>query len=313
MLAQLAPRTRGYLAILAGTVLFGSWASVGKIVVSGLHPVTAAIYLQFVSGLALLPTVRRRDLPRGQMRLFVPTTLAGAVVAPILYFDGLQRTQATNAALLQNTEALFTILFAFVFLGERLPRRGYAALASIAVGAFLVTTELRFGDVQFFEFLLGNLLLIGAACGWGIDNTGTTVLTHRLRLLPLISLKILAGNLVLLPIVTAAGIPLAVPLEALPGLVFMGLVGIVLFTVLFYYALRTIGGMRAGSVLSTSPFWGILFAVLLFPGSTLSVWQIVGGTLMAGSLLALYAFADRGSASPAETLKAAPPDGPDSP
>lgn len=309
-------KTRGYVAILFASVLFGSWASVGKLVIGDLHPLTVTLYLQAFAGLVLLPTVRLRDLPRGQLKLFLPTTIAGAVIAPVLYFNGLQQTQATNAALLQNSEALFTIVLAFLLLGERLARRGYVALAMIGTGAFLVTTELRLGDVEFLRYLVGNLLLLGAAFGWAGDNTGSTVLTHRLRLLPFISLKILAGNLLLLPVAIAAGAPLTVPAASLPGLLFLGVVDIALFTVLFYYAFRTIGAMRTSSVLSTSPLWGILFVFLLIPESTLGIWQAVGGALMVGSLLLLYASGEREPAPRAhasETLKPAASDGPDSP
>jgi len=41
------------------------------------------------------------------------------------------------------------MLLAYAFLRERATRREYVALGGIAVGAFLVTTQLRFGDVRF--------------------------------------------------------------------------------------------------------------------------------------------------------------------
>src|SRR5439155_740404 len=82
--------------------------------------------------------------------------------APIVYFYGLERTTASNSVLLSNSEALFTILFAYAFLGERATPREYLALGGIAVGAFLVTTQLRFGDVQFLGFLIVNRMLLAA-------------------------------------------------------------------------------------------------------------------------------------------------------
>src|SRR3989442_14172425 len=100
--------------------------------------------------------------------------VVGYVVVPLIYFNGIQRTTASNSVLLSNSESLFTMLLAYAFLRERATRREYVALAGIAVGAFLVTTQLRFGDVRFLEFLVGNVMLVTAPPGWGARNTRGT-------------------------------------------------------------------------------------------------------------------------------------------
>ncbi|TMA08496.1 MAG: hypothetical protein E6J94_02450 [Methanobacteriota archaeon] len=87
-----------------------------------------------------------------------------------------------------------------------------------------------------------------------------------------------------------------------------------MFSVLFFYAFRTIGAMRTGAILPTSALWGILAAFYFFPNETLSVVQVVGGALMVGSLVVFYLF--RGpteTRAAGETLKPEASDGPDSP
>lgn len=309
-------RLYGYLAVGAAAVLFGMWATAGKLALAQMNGLTIAFYTQLIPGLLFLPALVKHGFPRKELGLLLVITLAGTVAAPVLYFFGLNETTSANAALLSNTESLFTILFAFVFLGERLARRGYPALAAIAVGAFLVATELDFSTVAFERYLLGNLLLIAAACLWAVNNNGSAVLGRRTRILPFISLQLLLGSAILLPFVVAFQAPLLVPAESVGWLVFLALFGIATFTVLYYNALRTIGAMRAGAVLSTSSLWGVFIALAVFPEQGLGPWQIVGGALMVVATFALYVWgesrptAPAGPAPPVETLMTAGSDGP---
>ena len=214
--------------------------------------------------------------------------------------------------LLSNSESFFTIMLAYAVLGERATRREYVALAGIAAGAFLVTTQLRFGDVRFLEFLIGNAMLVAAAGCWGVSNTVSTILLRRIKIVPLLEIQLLIGAAVYAPIVLLAGAPLAVPIPILPILVLLSLSAVGVFSVLFFYAFRTIGAMRTGAVLPTSALWGILLALYLFPNDTLGAVQIVGGALMILALVAFY-FLRGPSEAEGETLKPAASDGPESP
>ena len=203
-------------------------------------------------------------------------------------------------------------MLAYAVLGERATRREYVALVGIAVGAFLVTTQLRFGDVRFLEFLIGNAMLVAAAACWGVSNTVSTMLLRRIKILPVLEIQLLIGAAVYAPIVLLAGAPLAVPLPILPILVLLSLSAVGVFSVLFFYAFRTIGAMRTGAVLPTSALWGILLALYLFPNDTLGAVQVAGGALMILALVAFYVL--RGpSEAEGETLKPAASDGPESP
>lgn len=311
---QSRERRSGYLAIVLAAVIFGAWPSVTKVALEEIHPLTIAFYSQFLSGLVLLPALRGFRLQRGDVKLLLATVLMGSAIAPVLYFYGLERTTASNAVLLSNTESLFTMFFAYVLLSERLNARGYAALVAIAIGAFFVATELRFGDATFVVYLVGNLLLLAAACSWALNNVGSTILIRRVRILPLLALQLLLGAVLLSPIVFLSSAPFIVKESAIPLLVFLAVGVVVGFSILFFYSFRTIGAMRTGSILSTSSLWGVLLALYLFPDQKMSFWQIVGGALMIGALIALYVVAEPGRPfGAAETLKPAASDGPDSP
>ena len=295
-------------------VLFGIWPTISKLVLAEMRPLAVAFFVQALSGLALTPTLRRVRVERRDWRLIGASAVLGSAVGPLAYFYGLERTTAANSVLLSNSESLFTILLAYVFLRERATRREYVALAGIALGAFLVTTQLRFGDVEFAGFLVGNLFLIASAASWGFSNTMSTMLLRRMRIAPLISLQLLIGAGILLSFVFLTQVPLGVPLSVLPLLVFLSLSAVGLFSSLFFYAFRTIGAMRTGAVLPTSALWGILLALYVFPEETLSLVQILGGGLIAGALIAFYVSRGPSTAqAKGETLKPAASDGPDSP
>lgn len=310
----LPERTRGYLAIIVAAVLFGIWPTLSKLVLNTVSPIAIAFLIQVIPGAALLPFVRRVRIHRSDWKLIVLSGVVGAVIGPLIYFYGLERTTASNAVFLSNSESFFTMLFAYAFLRERATRREYLALGGIAVGAFLVTTQLRFGDVLFLEFVLGNVMLVAAAASWGSSNTMSTVLLRRIPIVPLLEIQLLIGAVVFGGIVVVTGTSLAVPVNVLPALVLLSLSAVGVFSVLFFYAFRTIGAMRTGAVLPSSAFWGILVALYVFPTDILSPVQVIGGVLMVGSLIAFYILRGPTEAKAGgETLKPAASDGPDSP
>jgi len=308
----LSRRTYGYVAIVVAAVLYGIWPSLSKLVLAEVDPLVIAFLIQLIPGIGLSPSLRGVRIARSDWKLVLLASLVGAVAGPILYFYGLERTTAANSVLLSNSESLFTIMLAYAVLGERATRREYLALVGIAVGAFLVTTQLRFGDVRFLEFLIGNAMLVAAAACWGVSNTVSTILLRRIKILPVLEIQLLIGAAVYAPIVLLAGAPLVVPLPILPILVLLSLSAVGVFSVLFFYAFRTIGAMRTGAVLPTSALWGILLALYLFPSDTLGAVQVAGGALMILALVAFYVL--RGpSHAEGETLKPAASDGPESP
>jgi drug/metabolite transporter (DMT)-like permease len=310
-------RFRGYALVLCGAVLFGVAASLSKLLLNmGLAPVELSFYSQLIAGLLFLPSVRRRMFVRRDWWILLFLGSVGGAVAPILFYVGIARTTAANAAMLQNGEPLFTIVFAYLLLGERVRRRGYAMIAAIAAGAFVVATNLDFSDAAFAPFLAGNLLLIGASAFWGLDNTASAVITRRVSIPAVLGVRLLLGCVFLIPVMVATNTSLALPADAISLLVGYSVLTIVVYATALYYAFRTIGPLRSGAVLSTSALWGVLFAVILFPNQLPSGTQLGGGAVMVLGLIGLYWLGETHSAEgppTPEALNASAGDGPRSP
>jgi len=284
--AKLSGRLSGYLAILVGAFLFGMWATVGKFALANVPPITLAWFVQSVTAVAFAPFLGRLRLRGRDWARVAAASLLGAVAAPAMYFTGLNLTTPTNAALLSNTEALFTVVFAFLFLKERLAPGGYAAAAAILAGAVIVTLDLGSSGGDFASTLLGNVLLILAAMCWGGSNMVTRVMTARHDIPSFLCMQLSIGSLVLAPIVLLSGNSPFVPAAGVPIAVFLALAGAAVFAYLLYFSMRRIGALQAGAILATSAAFGVAIAVAFgFPFTSV---QALGGGVMALGVVALY-------------------------
>lgn len=284
-------RRVGYLLILFGAILFGLSATLSKIVLdAGLDPLAASLYTQAIAGIVYLPTLRRNTFHRGDWRFVLFLATVGGVLAPILYFVGIQRTTAGNAALLQNGEPLFTVVFAYLLLKERVNAREWVLIAVVVLGAMIVATNLEFTPAAFAGFWLGNALLIGASACWGLDDIASAVVTRRTSIPAVLSARLLLGSAILVPVLWALGTPLGVPAAAILPLLVLSLLTIAVYAVVLYRAFQLIGPLRSGAVLSSSALWGVLIALYVFPTQVPSAVQLLGGAMMVLALVGLYVF-----------------------
>ena len=68
----------------------------------------------------------------------IPAALLGAYVAMVCWLGGFKYTTVTRASLLNQTSTFFTVLFAWLFLRERLTRLRVLALGLALLGAMTV-------------------------------------------------------------------------------------------------------------------------------------------------------------------------------
>ena len=281
---------RGYSAILVASAGFGASATLGTLLLTGpgaVNPLAALVVAHALSALVFLPFARKVRFRREDARFILLWAVNGAAIAPALWFLGLAQSTAINAALLANMEALWTVAFAYVFLKERVPRRGYLGIAVLLVGALAVTTNFDFGSIQFRQYLFGNILLILSSLCFGIDNNMSRVLVMKYDRRAIPFYKILIGLAVLAPISLLLGSSYAFDVEHLFLGAALGLVGVAGVIWFFYIAFQEIGAMRAGAIISTSALFGVAIAFAVLPTHpTPTIVQFGGGLLMvAGTFL----------------------------
>ena len=167
-----ANRTSGggpHVALLAVQVIFGTWPVVGKIALrvvpsAGLVAIRvggAAVAFLLLLGLrGRLVTPERRDLAR--LALY---SLLGVVLNQFLYIKGLSLSTAVNAALINATIPVFTLLVGALLGKDRLTPRVTLGTLIAAAGVVYLIDPLRASLAG--DTMRGNLLLVANTLCYG--------------------------------------------------------------------------------------------------------------------------------------------------
>jgi len=294
----------GYVGAISSALLFGMGATVNKIVLAQVHPTVVAGLIYLFAGISLslvrLSPLRNRIMlllktptkteAKINMKDFVilgMVVLSGSTIAPFLFLNGLNETTAINASLLQNTESLFTVLIAYLFLKEKAGRKDAVGILFLIVGVLFLTTNGEFFRLTLTQSLYGNILIVAACLFWGIDNSLSRFLSKKEDIILITALKCLAGGTILLLLSLALRLEFQIPLFAFPYLITVGAFSIGFSILFFLLSLREIGAMRTGVIFSTSSLFGATFAFLILR-ENFSLIQLISGFVMLLGVYILY-------------------------
>jgi len=279
--------------------MFGSVSTLAKPVVSSVNPLLLSAIVYMTAAAVLAPVAYRRKNQRatttvGEKKkqgrrldylLVIAIAFAGSVIAPSLYFAGLQQTSASDATLLANGEIIFTIAIAMAFFKERLRPLGYLAVLFVLVGVIIVTTNLHFaGSSVLFskETYYGNLLILGSTLFWAIDNNVSKLVAKRIDNVAKIAyLKGAIGGGILLVVALFLGVSIGgeVRQNQIVPILLLGSVGFGGSLYFFLEGLKRIGAVRAILLLSLSSIFGLVFAAI-FMGEQVSIYQGIAAAVM---------------------------------
>lgn len=294
---NLKPAKIGYLAAIFSALLVGSISTISKPILASISPLLLAAFVYLLAaGIATLLSTKSslRPIARRDWLFILIISSLGAVVGPSLFFMGLEKTTASDTAILANGETVFTVLLAIIFFKEKLKPMGYLAVGLVLGGLIIVTTNLQFSNF-FSDFKKeGNLLILSAALCWALDNNLSRIITHRMDISRLVQLKSGIGGGVLLFVVLLLGIHINVVTSQIPSILVLGIFGFGLSLFLFLHSLKRIGTVRTMLIFSTSAVFGLSFATL-FLHESVGVYQIVAIAIM---LFGIYLIAREGHEVP---------------
>ena len=278
----------GYLSAIVAAILFGSVSTLAKPILSTINPIVLSSIIYLIAGLFFTPSASRArsKITMKYYGLILTSAVAGATVAPIIFFVGLKISTAADTALLANGETVFSILFALLIFKERLSRVGYIAVTLILGGVFLVTTNLDFNS-SIFKLNIGNVFVIASTIIWGLDNNICKIIVRRVDVSKLIQLKALIGGSILLGTVFILGIPFNIQREQLLPVVLLGVFGFAISLYLYLHSIKRIGVVKASSLLSLSAVFGLVFAII-FLHELISVNQIIAISIMICGIHLMY-------------------------
>ena len=108
--------------------------------------------------------------------------ISGAVVAPTLYFMGLEQTTASHASIVSIAEIVFTALIAILFFGDRIKPIGYVGIILVLLAVFIITTAQNFQALgSLTKINYGDLLIVASTFFWGIDNNISKIVSHKIN------------------------------------------------------------------------------------------------------------------------------------
>ena len=249
-------------AILAAA-LYAVNSPLSKILLQQVEPTMMAAFLYLGAGLGLfLYGLISGEKEKGDplTRAELPYTLGMIVLdiaAPILLMLGLERTNSANASLLNNFEIVATSLIAFFVFREALSKRLTLAIVLVTAASIALSFE---GEGS-FRFNMGSLLVLGAACCWGLENNCTRMLSSKSSV-QITTIKGTFSGLRSLVIALVIG-------ERIPGILRIGavlLLGFVAYglSINFYIkAQKELGAAKTSAYYSIAPFLGVIFGILL--------------------------------------------------
>jgi drug/metabolite transporter (DMT)-like permease len=278
----------GYLSAIIAAILFGCVSTLAKPILTTIDPIVLTSIIYLIAGLFFTPAASRTrsKITKKYYGLILTSAVAGATIAPIIFFVGLKQSSAADTALLANGETVFSILFALLIFKERLKPVGYIAVTLILSGVFLVTTNLDLNR-SMFSLNIGNVFVIAATIIWGLDNNICKIIARQIDISKLIQLKALIGGSILLGTVIILGIPFNIQREELPSIILLGVFGFAISLYLYLHSIKRIGVVKASSLLSLSAVFGLVFAAI-FLHELISINQLVAISIMIFGIHLMY-------------------------
>jgi drug/metabolite transporter (DMT)-like permease len=286
-----SPKGAPYLFLVLAPLFWAGNFVFGKPLLEALPPFGINLVRWVLACLVLVPLTlalegRFPRPARHQWPTLVAMALTGVVLFNALVYLSLLYTTSTNAALINGTTPILTMVLAAAIGLDRLTGRRLAGALVSLVGVGWIVSRGSLAALIGLSFNRGDLIMLVAALTWAIY----TILLNRMRgaLSPLATLTIVAV-LAVPPLGVIGGYELmSRPIGTITPTVVVGLGYIsVLASVAAFMAwsvgIKGIGAARGSIFLNLIPVFTAVIAVLTL-GERIGLVQLIGGSLVIGGV-----------------------------
>jgi drug/metabolite transporter (DMT)-like permease len=276
-----------YLKLLLTAIFWGGTFIAGKVIAQSVHPVSAAFLRFVIATICLLILVLRFEgrLPRlvpKQIFLAVLLGLTGVFAYNILFFSGLKHIDAGRAALIIANNPIIISLLSAVIFKERLNWIKGAGICVSVVGAMVVISHGRIGDVASYAVGLGELLIFGCVLSWVAYSLIGKAALESLSPLVAVAYSALVGTVLLAVPAFYYGI-----VDQIGGytildwvsLAYLGFFGTVIGFFWYYQGIDRIGPMRASVFINFVPVSAIILSFFML-NEPITPSLLVGGAMV---------------------------------
>jgi len=227
--------------------------------------------------------VTRTPIPLRRWRPIAAAAACGVLGFNTLAFVGLSSTPASDSALIIPTIIpMATAIFA-TLIHERLTSRKLLGFVIASVGAALVIVGGQQGGAEASAMRLrGDLLELGAATAWAASLTIGAIVLRKEPVLGYVTLMVLIGTALLLPLGVLAQAYRDVPSwssDTWLAAGFLGVFSTAVAFVLFFWAVHRFGASLAAMVTYLTPLATLVLAFAIL-GERPQLLQLAGGAVI---------------------------------
>lgn len=289
--------SKGVIAAVFSMIFLSTYSVFGKILLQSLTPETLAAVSQGLSVLTIFiffgffPEIRDIiRLPQLDKIWLLVVSILSAVIAPLLLLQGLLSTSATNSVIIGRLEPVFAGLISFIWLKEKATIHQIIGALVMFVGVMYIITK---GFGVSFDYNQGDLFIIGSALSWAFATNIFKKKLHHIVPELVVLFRNIIGTIILfflIPFMFNVQHDMAPLLESKTAftIIFFSLFTIILAQFLWYSALELIPASLASSIGLLSPFFGVLFAIVILREDILPYHYIGGILVMIGLVFTVY-------------------------
>jgi drug/metabolite transporter (DMT)-like permease len=287
-------KTKDWLAFITLGLIWGSSFLWIKIAVGEVSPILLVAFRLLFGILASLGVVliARPTFPK-ERKLWLTLTLIGFTnnaLPYVLISWGEQYIDSAVAAILNSTTPLFTMIIAHFFLRD--DRLTWARLTGLLVGfagiVVIVSRDLEPGFVgaEAGLVVLGQIAVLVA---W-LSYAGTSVYARRTTkgLSPIIQglVPLLGADALMWALVGFTQSPIQLPVLPITwvAMIWLGVMGVCVAFLLYYYLLHSVGPTRTVLVTYVFPLVGVALGAI-FLKEKIDWHLLVGGAMVVGSII----------------------------
>jgi drug/metabolite transporter (DMT)-like permease len=282
-----------YVVLVFQQLIAAGTHIVAKTVVQDIEPVSLTFFRSILTAaLLVIVLLIKRTRWRIERRDFLNLIWLSLLAVPInqfLFFDGISRTTASNAALLYATTPVVVLVLSRFILKELLTWKKVVGVIIALIGVTFIIFEDGFELNSSHTY--GNLLLMVAVLAWSLFTIFGKPMIQKYGAFYVTSLVLIIGMVLYLPIGLLFG-----------GRVSLGSLSPRDWEGLFYFAIGTsflgyflwyfaLGRMEAGKVAifsNAQPFLTTLLAVVLLSQSISPTFALGGVVTISGVVLVQF-------------------------
>lgn len=283
-------RRLAYTALLVTAVIWGFAPPVIKYTLGFISPTLFLFYrFLFASLFFIIPLflkIKEIKPKKKEIAEYLALGFLGTPLTLFLLFSGIKRTTAIDSTVIGIITPILVIMGGVLFLKEKLTK-AEAVGVSLALAGTLVTIiqPMLEAKPSVGQNIIGNLLVLLGTVTWAAFTLITKKLCRHLNPFILSSSSFFVGILCFVPLMMAQKVSLALPVSAIPGVLYMALLGSVVAYSTYIYGLSKIEASEATVFTYLQPVFAVPASmVLLGEKTTLPFWMgailIIAGVIV---------------------------------